>query len=166
MTYLATPLSQNHNRKSFNCGELSLDNYIKTQVSQDVKKKLAACFVFAEDDNVVNGYYTLSNTAIPMSDAPEEIRSKMPRAYTDLPATLLGRLAVDNSCKGQGMGASLLMDALKRSYEISKLVASHAVVVDPIDQNAIAFYKKYGFVMLDSGKMFITMKTIGLLIDG
>jgi predicted GNAT family N-acyltransferase len=165
MTYLAIPLSQNHNRKNFNCGKSSLDNYVKTQVNQDIKKKLSACFVWLDDD-VVKGYYTLSNTSIPASDVPEELKSKIPRAYSDIPATLLGRLAVDNSCKGQGLGERLLIDTLRRSYDISKTVASFAVVVDPIDQNAIAFYKKYGFILLESGKMFMQMKTIDLLVNG
>ena len=55
----------------------------------------------------------------------------------------------------------LLVDALKRSYEISKSIGSFAVIVDPLDENAVQFYKKYGFILLpDSGKMFLPMQTI------
>lgn len=164
MSYLATKLSSSHNRKNFSCGIASLDHYIKTQVTQDIKRKLAACFVVADENHDVKGYYTLSSASIPMEDAPGSIKSKMPRGYTDLPVTLLGRLAVDHKSKEQRLGELLLMDALKRSYDLSGTISSHAIVVDPIDQQAVTFYKKYGFIPLESEKMFITMKTIGALI--
>jgi predicted GNAT family N-acyltransferase len=164
MSYLATKLSSNHNRKNFSCGKVPLDNYIKTQVNQDIKRRLAACFIVADENNEVTGYYTLSNASIPMDDAPESVKSKMPRGYSDLPVTLLGRLAVDNKSKGQKLGEKLLIDALKRSYDLSSTIASHALIVDPIDEQAVTFYKKYGFIPLESGRMFITMKTIEELI--
>ena len=160
MSYLATKLSSNHIRKNFSCGKVPLDNYIKTQVNQDIKRKLAACFIVADENNEVKGYYTLSTASIPMNDAPERIKSKMPRGYSDLPVTLLGRLAVDNKSIGQKLGERLLVDALRRSFELSSTIASHAIIVDPIDEQAITFYKKYGFISLASGRMFITMKTI------
>ena len=160
MNYLATKLSSHHNRKNFNCGKAPLDNYIKTQVNQDIKRKLAVCFIVADENSDVKGYYTLSNASVPIDDAPESIKSKMPRGYTDLPVTLLGRLAVDNKSQGQKLGEQLLIDALARSFDLSATIASHAVIVDPIDAEASAFYRKYGFIPLDSGRMFIPMKTI------
>ena len=76
----------------------------------------------------------------------------------------IGRLAIDNKFQGQGVGKLILIDALKRSYELSKIIGSFAVIVDPIDKNAEHFYEKYGFIKLpDSGKMFLPMKTIGLI---
>ena len=90
---------------------------------------------------------------------------KLPPSYQDIPATLLGRLAIDSVYKGQGLGELLLIDALKRSYDVSKSnVGSMAVIVDPIDENAVKFYEKYGFIRLpDSGKMFIAMESIAQL---
>ena len=164
MSYFATKLSSNHNRKNFSCGNAPLDNYLKTQVNQDLKRKLAACFIVADENKEVRGYYTLSNASIPVDEAPESVKSKMPRGYSELPVTLLGRLAVDNKSKGQKLGERLLIDALKRSYDLSGTIASYAIVVDPIDEHADTFYKKYGFLLLESGRMFITMKTIGELI--
>ena len=85
----------------------------------------------------------------------------MPGAYDLLPVTLLGRLASDEKYKGAGLGKLLLVDALKRSCEVSRFIGSMAVVVDPIDKDAVPFYAKYGFVVLpDSKKMFLPMKTI------
>jgi predicted GNAT family N-acyltransferase len=164
MSYLAEKLSTRHNRVNFTCGKESLDNYIRRQVSQDIKKRLAACFVIVDDNDEVQGYYTLSNASIPVDNAPEEIKSKIPRGYSDLPVTLLGRLAVHKASQGQNLGETLLIDALKRSYALSHTIASNAVIVDPLDTQAEGFYQKYGFIKLSSGKMFIPMKTIGELV--
>jgi len=160
MSYLTVRLTPAHERKNFHCGKASLDNYIKTQVNQDIKKKLAACFVIADGNNNVKGYYTLSNASVPRELVPDEIVKQIPRGYRDLPVTLLGRLAVDSGSKGQKLGEGLLMDALQRSLDISKEVGSMAIIVDPLDDDAISFYAKYGFIALDSGKMFIPMKTV------
>ena len=89
----------------------------------------------------------------------------MPPFYHDLLATLLGRLAVDITCKGMKLGEVLVIDTLKRSYEISTTaIGSMAIIVDPIDEEATRFYLKYGFILLpDSGKMFIPMETVAML---
>jgi GNAT superfamily N-acetyltransferase len=164
MTYLTIPLSSSHRREDFSCGKDPLDNYLHKQVSQDIKRKLAACFVLPGEKNQMKGYYTLSNDSIPAKYIPDEIRKKMPQAYTNLPTTLLGRLAVDKSELGKGVGKLMLIDALNRAYEISAHVGSMAVIVDPIDSEAEAFYRKYGFIKLpDSGRMFLPMKTIAAL---
>ncbi len=77
-------------------------------------------------------------------------------------ATLLGRLAVSNRFRGQGLGERLLMDALHRALESSKQVASAAVVVDAKDERAFAFYKRYGLIALPnvSRRLFLPMGTI------
>jgi len=161
MNYLTVPLKSNHKKSDFSCEKLSLDRYLHEQVTQDVKRKLSACFILEGNDNSVKGYYTLSGSSIKKELLPEDIRRKMPPAYHDLPVTLLGRLAIDRSCRGQGLGEMILLDALSRSYDNSMIIGSIAVVVDPLDEDAMAFYKKYGFITLpDSDKMFIAMKTI------
>ena len=165
MNYLTEPLNSLHNKRNFSCGNKLLDDYFQTQVKQDVKRKLSACFVLADEDNNVKGYYTLSSTSVNRGLLPENIIKKLPPSYYNLPATLLGRLAIENIYKRQKLGELLLIDALKRSYEASlNSVGSMAVIVDPIDDNAIQFYRKYGFTLLaDSGKMFILMETISEL---
>lgn len=83
---------------------------------------------------------------------------KLLPSYKHLPATLLGRLGVDTNYKGQGLGTNLLMDGLKRSYHNSLQIASMAIIVAPINDNAIAFYNHFGFIELtDSSKMLIPM---------
>ena len=158
-------LSGSHMREDFSCGQELLDNYLKKQAGQDMKGNLAACFVITPaGTQVVTGYYTLSNARIPQHLIPAEIRKRLPGSYTDIPATLLGRLARDLNEMGNGMGELLLMDALYRAYLASDTVGSFAVGVDPTDERATAFYEAYGFIMLpDSGKLFLPMKTIGQL---
>ena len=165
MNHLTVPLNSSHNKNEFNCGKSSLNNYIQTQAKQDVKRKLSVCFVLVDSTSIISGYYTLSNTSIKRSLLPIEIIKKFPPAYHDLPATLLGRLAIDDSAKGKGFGKLILMDALKKSFDTSiNSIGSMAVIVDPIDEDAVRFYKKYGFILLpDSGKMFISMETISIL---
>lgn len=154
-------LSNKHIREDFDCGNDLLTNYLKTQAGQDVKRKLSACFVFADDDSVVRGYYTLSNSSIPLASFPEHIQKKFLRSYNAIPTTLLGRLAIDREYQGKGIGRILLIDALKRSYEISHEIGSFAVVVDPIDEQAEEFFEKYDLIKLpDSKKMFIAIKTL------
>lgn len=155
-------LDKKHNREGFDCGKEILNNYLKTQAGQDIKRKLSACFVLSDAaTNDIQGYYTLSNNSIPLSSFPESIQKKLPKSYTSIPTTLLGRLAIDSKYQGKGIGKILLIDALKRSYHISQEIGSFAVVVDPIDEDAEKFYTKYDFIKLpDSKKMFIAIKTL------
>jgi|SRR5690606_14231435 len=154
-------LDKKHNREDFDCGKELLNNYLKTQAGQDIKRKLSACFVLSGNGTNIQGYYTLSNNSIPLSSFSKHIQKKLPKSYHSIPTTLLGRLAIDKKYQGQGIGKILLIDALKRSYEISQKMGSFAVVVDPIDEEAEKFYKKYDFIKLpDSKKMFIASKTL------
>ncbi|MCK9411807.1 MAG: GNAT family N-acetyltransferase [Prolixibacteraceae bacterium] len=168
---MATTVILSHDHRTltsgFNCGKFLLDTYIKTQASQDVKRKLSACFVSVDHvSGLIQGYYTFSNNSIPLGLIPENYKNKLPVSYSSGPATLLGRLAVDARFQGAGIGKMLLIDALNRSHEISQSVGSFAVVVDPLDDEAARFYTKYGFILLpDSHKMFLPMKTVGRLFE-
>src|SRR5882762_2528897 len=110
MNYIIVLLHSSHKKEHFTCGKPLLDNYLHAQASQDVKRKLAACFALV-DGTSVQGYFTLSNSSIPKETLPDELKKKLP-AYKNLPVTLLGRLAVDHNSKGRGIGEFLLMDAL------------------------------------------------------
>lgn len=158
-------LDKIHNRKNFTCEEDTLTEYIKTQVGQDIRKRLAVCFVAVDTGQNVIGYYTLSSESLGRELIPKKYLKQVPKNY-NAPVILLGRLARDISTKGSGLGETLLLDALFRSFNLSnESIGALAVVVDPINDIAIAFYKKYGFEQLsDSGKMFLPMKVIEQLI--
>jgi GNAT superfamily N-acetyltransferase len=114
-----------------------------------------------KSDGLIQGYYTLSNSSIPLERVPDIFTKQLPESYRAIPTTLLGRLAVDTKYQNQGIGKILLIDALKRCYLLSKNIGSFAVIVDPLDKEAESFYAKYGFIKLpDSVKMFLPMKTI------
>jgi len=158
-------LDKTHNRTGFNCEEQPLTDYIQKQVSQDIKKKLAICFVAADRDNKVIGYYTLTSESLGREQIPDKYIKKVPKNY-NAPVILLGRLARDIKEKGTGLGEHLLLDALFRAYTLSEeSIGAMAVVVDPINEYAVKFYKKYGFEQLpDSEKMFLPMSTIKQII--
>lgn len=162
MELLIEILEKKHDRSNFECGHPSLDNYIKAQASQDVKRDISVCYVLNDvEKNSVAGYYTLSSNSIPLAELPEELAKKLPKSYKDIPTALLGRLAVSEAYKGKRLGELLLLDALNRCADLSDSIGTLAVVVDPIDEKAISFYEAYGFINLpDSERMFIPIKTI------
>lgn len=158
-------LDKAHNRKSFRCEEQQLTDYIHKQVSQDVSKNLAICFVATDSKNNVIGFYTLSSESLGRDLVPTKYQKKIPQNY-NVPVILLGRLARDITAKGTGLGEHLLMDALFRAFTISeKSIGAMAVIVDPINEYATSFYSKYGFIKLpDSGKMFLPMNVIKQIV--
>lgn len=158
-------LDKNHNRKTFSCGIDSLDKYFHERASQDSRKRIAVTYILEDEDTNKVGYYTLSAATIELIALPEEIRKKLP-SYPCIPATLIGRLAIDNSYKKRGLGEIMLVDALKSCYHASLKVASFAVVVDAINNSAEKFYKKYGFLNLTSNspRLFLPMTVIGKLL--
>lgn len=151
-------LDSSHKKASFTCEEQSLTDYIRKQARRDIERNIALCFVHGDESGTIRGYYTLSSDSIDRAFLPEELKKKMP--YKNLPVTLLGRLARDSQFKGQGIGELLLADALKRALQASSGVASFAVVTDPINEKARKFYESFGFISLESGRMFITMETV------
>src|SRR6266699_2679905 len=139
----------------------ALDSYLHKQAGQDARKRAAVPFVATTDGQTIAGYYTLSQFAVGLDAIPEEIAKRLPK-YPMVSATLLGRLAVSTTFRGQKIGELLLMDALHRSLRLSKQVASAAVVVDAKDASALSFYKRYGFLELPKteGRLFLPMGTI------
>jgi GNAT superfamily N-acetyltransferase len=139
------PLPAQHNRSGFICGKESLDQYFQRQVTQDARRHLATPFVMVMPDGAIGGFYTLSSTALRLGDLPEDIARRLPR-YPLVPATLIGRLAIDRQYHGQGWGSFLFLDALYRCSRSE--VASFAVIVDAIDDEARNFYVHHGFLSL------------------
>jgi len=126
-----------------------------------MKRNLAAVYVLTPNGKTVAGYYTLSAYSVRLDQIPDEIARKLTK-IPEIPSTLIGRLARHSAGVGQGLGEILLTDALKRSLANSKHVASWAVIVDAKDANAIAFYKKYGFIEIPAApnRLFLPMTTI------
>ncbi len=126
---------------------------------------MAAPFVLLLPDNTIAGYYTLSATSVQLGELPEHTIRKLPR-YPLVPATLLGRLAVDRRQQGKGYGRFLLADALYRAAESE--IASFAVIVDAKDDDARRFYERESFLPFRDHpmKLFRPMADIRRLFDG
>lgn len=154
------PLNRDHNRGTFSCGVESLDRYLKRQANQDVKRRISRVF-FARGplETEILGYYTLSTLALDLSVLPEKIAKQLPRH--PVPAALIGRLAVNASMQGQGVGGMLLVNAIKRTLAVSEEIAIYAMVVDAKNDKAETFYRHYGFSRLASNdtRLFLPLKS-------
>lgn len=157
-------LGAQHDRAGFDCGNDTLDRYFQSQVTQDARRRLASPFVMVMPDGAIAGYYTLSSTAIRLHDLPEEVARRLPR-YPLVPATLIGRLAIDRRYQGQGWGSFLLLDALNRCT--ASQIAAFAIIVDAFDDAARAFYLYHSFLPLPDAphRLFRRMSDIAALFE-
>ena len=160
MNFDIVPFESLHVKDGFDCGIAELNQYLFRQAGQDVRKYYAVLFVAVESvANKVIGYYTLSNASVNLCDIPLASRIKLPR-YAEVPAIRIGRLAVDITAQGQGVGAQLLADAAIRS--VLNVSAWVFMTVDAKDGKSCAFYKKFGFESLldDERHLYISRKDL------
>lgn len=157
-------LNARHDRAGFVCGNEALDQYFQRQVTQDARRNLATPFVMVMPNGNLGGFYTLSSTALRLNDLPEDVAKRLPR-YPLIPATLIGRLAIDRNYQGKGWGSFLLLDALFRGTKSD--IASFAIVVDAIDDAARAFYLHESFLPLPDQprRLFRRMSDIEALFN-
>jgi len=158
------PLGSNHDRSGFESGVEPLDKYFRSQAGQDARKNMAAPFVLVLPEGGIAGYYTLSATSVQLGELPEQTVRKLPK-YPLVPATLLGRLAVDRRQQRKGYGRFLLADALFRAAQNE--IASFAVLVDAKDESARRFYERESFLPLPDQpmKLFRPMADIRRLFE-
>ena len=167
MEFLITPLGKQHDRKSFDCREPSLNHYLHRYASQDVRRRVNRVFVASppSDPGQVIGYYSLSAGSLAANDLPEKLRRRLPKY--PVPIVLLGRLAVANSYQSKGLGSILLTDSLRRVLQASQVMAVYAVVVDALNDRAAEFYQQFGFIPMPSQplKLFLPLESVVRLID-
>ena len=163
LRYFSEPLGERHDRAAFSCGVEALDNYFRGDpIRQDVSRRTANAFVFTCDGKTVAGFYTLSPISILCEHLPASLQKKLPRR--PIGATLIGRMGIERSLQGKGLGGLLLTDALYKSWQASKLVSSWAVVVDA-KEGARDFYIRYEFIPFATqpNRLFLPMKKIDLM---
>lgn len=140
------PLGQ-HDRSGFSSGNEPLDRYFRTQVSQDIRRRVTACYVaICNEAEHIAGFYTLSATQVSVTQLPDDVKKKLPR-YPSVPAVRIGRLAIDTRFHGKGLGGTLLINAVFRTLHSD--IAAFAVIVDAKDDNALSFYRHHGFLDLN-----------------
>lgn len=157
------PFDKKFDRRSFDCGVSASNRYLTEQSGQDVRRNYATLFVAVDVDTAkVLGFYTLSSASIGLSNLSAEVAKKLPK-YPDVPAIRLGRLAVDLSARGTGLGGKLIADAVIRSVNN---VAGWAVMVVDAKDAAVSFYKRFGFAALgdDEKHLFIMRDSLAALL--
>ncbi len=154
-----------HDRGGFSCGKAPLDRFLREQADQERRRGVSQTYVLANGREIL-GFYSLAATSVDLSLVPPEIGKKLPR-YPVVPAILLGRLAVDARCAGQGRGEHLLADALRASFETSKKIGAAFVIVDALDKDAAAFYAYMGFCPFQDRpqKLFLRMIDVKAVLD-
>ena len=139
-----------HDRSAFTSDSEPLNHYLREQVTQDIRRRIAAGFVALADGQRIAGYYTLASASLLLADLPASTGKKLPR-YPTVPAVRMGRLAVDKAFKGLGLGGALLADALDRAARSE--IAAYALMVDAKDEAAATFYRHHGFIALPSSSL-------------
>jgi len=144
MNFRVELLSRSHKRGNFDCGEESLNEFIKRYARQNAAKDVSRTYVFLDEDSAeIVGYYTLAGGSVSFRTMPEDIVRKLPRY--PIPAAHIGRLAIDRSSQGHGLGAVLLADALKRICQVSEQMGICVVTVHALGAKARSFYEAFGF---------------------
>ena len=167
MDLIITPLHKSHDRKSFDCGEKSLNQYLHNYANQDIKRRINKVFVASppEKPKQIIGYYSLSAGSLHTSDLPKALQRRPPRYPVSV--VLLGRLATANAFQGKGIGSMLIADALQRITHAGQVMAIYAVVVDALNDRAAEFYRQFGFISLPSQplSMFLPIDAVSALIE-
>ncbi len=149
--------------KEFSCGNDVLDAYLKEFARQNHKKGISKSFIALGEKSVL-GYYALSMACIEFVEIPETSNRGIPKY--PVPVARIGRLAVDTQFQGKKIGTVLLIDALKKIQEASKIVAAYAVVVDAKNDSAKRFYEGFGFITYKGNlSLYFPMKSVEKLLN-
>lgn len=139
------PLSSVHDTTDFDCGDPTLNQWLKRYALTNHRSGAARVFVSTSgevDDDKVLGYYSLSSASAHKQDMPDRVGKAMPEP---IPLILLGRLAADSRQQGSGLGGGLLRDAIQRTLTVADSIGVRALVVHAVDERAAAFYGRFGF---------------------
>jgi GNAT superfamily N-acetyltransferase len=157
-------LAPHHQREAFHCQSKSLNEFLRKHAKNQHRNDTTRVHVYADREGVIAGFFTLSAHMLELTGLPDSILKG--RARLPIPATLLGRFAIDRNFEGHGLGRALLSYALREAYRSSQIVAAAFVVLDVADDasaHATALYRKCGFVSLPSNpkRRLLPMDEIG-----
>lgn len=136
------PLDTTHQLTAFDCGEPSLDEWLRRRALTNHLSGASRTFVVTDLDGVVRGYYALAAGALAHEMATSAVRRNMP---DPVPVMVLARLAVDRRVQGGRVGAALLQDAVLRSQGVARNAGVRALLVHALHERARQFYAHYGF---------------------
>jgi len=150
-------LSAEHRIEGFTSGTASLDDWLKRRARANQISGASRTYVAAEAGRVV-GYYCLASGALALNDAPSGLKRNMP---DPIPMAILGRLAVDQTWQGRGLGAAILRDAVERTQAAAAIFRLRGLLVHALSNAAKAFYEYHGFVASPSRPMTLVMSLKG-----
>jgi len=148
-------LAEHHDLSSFNSGEVSLDEWLQKRALANQVSGASRTFVICEENRVV-GYYALASGAVTVASVPGKFKRNMPNP---IPVVLLGRLAIDQTRQGQGIGRALFRDAALRVLHAADAIGIRGIVVHAISDDARKFYMALGFVEC-SGEPLVLVVTL------
>lgn len=157
---LSAPVSldDSYDLECFQCGNASLDEWLKRRARANQVAGASRTYIIAVERRVI-GYYCLSSGAIAAIDASGKIRRNMP---DPIPMAVLGRLAIDQSMQGRGVGTALLKDAVLRTAQAAQILGIRGILVHAISPEAKAFYEHNGFAPSPSNPMTLLLSLRGL----
>lgn len=158
------PLADHHLIADFDSGVPSLDDWLRKRARANQASGASRTFVLCEGERVV-AYYALASGAVKVAEAPSRFRRNMP---DPIPVVVLGRLAIDRSLQGQGIGRALVRDALLRVAQAGEAIGIHGVLVHALSEAARAFYLAVGFEPspLDPMTLMATMNDLRRAVEG
>lgn len=158
--YCIEKLSQAHDLSRFDCGNDALNMWLKRFAWTNVRNDSARVYVLHRHDRVVRGYYALTAGSIHREDAPQRVSQGL--AGHPIGVAVMGRLAVDSSQQGEGLGTTLLQDALMRVEQAGDMIAIRAVLVQAVNETARDFYLRFGFSPspIDKLRLMLLMKDL------
>ena len=153
MQWVEAAIGKYHDRKAFDCGERALNDYLVRFARQNHESGGAKTFLACDPTNPARifAFYSLSPASIDYARTPPLIRRKLGRY--DVPAFRLGRIAVDRTCQGAGLGGQLLVAAAQRCIAASEIVGGVAIVIDAKSPRAAAWYARFGAIPLDDAPL-------------
>ena len=151
------PIAKQHDRAAFDCGDADLNLYLQKYARQNHESGGAKCFVAAPSDAPARilGFYTLSPASLEYARAPALAKKGLARY--DVPVFRLGRLAVDKTAQGRGLGGALLLRAADRCIRVAQDVGGVALLIDAKTDRAARWYESYGALRLDDAPLSLVL---------
>jgi GNAT superfamily N-acetyltransferase len=157
-------LQRHHRRRSFDCGQRLVNDWLRTKALQHQEKRLSATKALIDPQGAIAGFYTLATGQVDFGDLPPDLLRRLPRRA--LPVAVLAWLGVNQSHQGQQLGNLLFAQALRDCHEAGQTFAFVAVILDCVDDRAKAFYQRWDFAELPGNpyRLFLSASTLAAMI--
>jgi GNAT superfamily N-acetyltransferase len=150
-------LQASHDILAFDCGEPELNDWLRRRALVNQQSGASSTYVISDGTRVV-GYYSLAAGSVAREAAPGQVKRNMPEP---VPVVVLGRLAVDQTFQGQGLGRALLRDGVLRTLQAAEIIGVRAILVHALSDKAKRFYEACGFTPSNVNPMTLMVTVSG-----